>query len=316
MTRQRAGFLIGLVGYALWGAFPLYFPLLEPGGAVEILAHRVVWSAVTMALVMVLLRRAGRFRAILRDRRVALLLAGAAVAISFNWGGFIYGVNSGRVVETSLGYFINPLVTMLMGVLFLAERMRPAQWAALAIGAVAVGVLTWDYGRPPWIALLLALSFGTYGLLKKRADVGASESLTYETMLLGPFALGYLVWLGVIGAGHFATEGTGHVLLLLSTGIVTAVPLLCFGAAATRVPLTVIGPMQYLTPSLQFGIGVLIIGEPMPASRWIGFGLVWLALLIFTLSAIRGHRTELRARRLAVTPCPGSAPAPRPPSDR
>lgn len=296
MTRSRSGFLFGLAGYSLWGVFPLYFPLLEPGGAVEILAHRVLWSAVTMALVTVLLRRTGQFRAIWRDRRVALLLAGAAVAISINWGGFIFGVNSGRVVETSLGYFINPLVTMLMGVIFLSERMRAAQWVALGIGAVAVGVLTWDYGRPPWIAITLALSFGTYGLLKKRANVGAVESLTFETMMVGPLAAGYLGWLAIAGTGHFATEGAGHVLLLLSTGIVTAIPLLCFGAAATRIPLTVLGPLQYVTPTLQFCIGVLVVGEPMPPSRWIGFGLVWSALAIFTVSAVRGRRSELRAR--------------------
>ena len=180
-AEYRRGLLLGTTAYVLWGAFPLYWPLLEPGGAVEILAHRILWSLVTMGLLVVVLRRRAQLRAIIADRRVFRLLLLAALVISVNWGTYIYGVNSGRVVETSLGYFINPLVTVLMGVLILGERLRRLQWVALGVGAAAVAVLTWDYGRPPWVALVLAFSFGTYGLAKKTAGAGAVESLAFET---------------------------------------------------------------------------------------------------------------------------------------
>lgn len=290
MTAPRSGYLFGFAAYALWGSFPLYFPLLEPGGPVEIVAHRIFWSLVAMVAVVLLLRRVTRLRAVLADRRTVLMLALAAVTISVNWCVFIYGVNSGRVVETSLGYFINPLVSVAMGVVIFGERMRRAQWVAIALAVAACLILTWDYGRVPYIALALAFSFGTYGLAKKRANAGAIESLTVETALVGPVALGYLVWLGSTGAGAFGTTGASHALLLASTGIVTAVPLLCFGAAATRIPLSAIGLLQYLTPTMHFGIGVFVYGEEMPASRLAGFALVWLALAIFTTDAVRRHR--------------------------
>ncbi len=240
MSDVRRGLALGVTAYALWGLFPLYWPLLEPSGAVEILAHRVVWSMVTMGLLVVAVRRRGQLRAILADRRLTLLLVVAAVTITANWTTYIYGVNSGRVVETSLGYFINPLVTVLMGVVILRERLRPLQWGALGVGLTAVLVLSCDYGRPPWIALVLAFSFGTYGLAKKSADVGAVESLAFETAVIAPLALGYLVVLGARGGSTFGSEGLGHALLLTTTGIVTAIPLICFGAAATRV--SMVGP--------------------------------------------------------------------------
>ncbi|MDO9457774.1 EamA family transporter RarD [Nocardioides sp.] len=293
MTEARRGLLLGVVAYALWGLFPLYWPLLEPGGAVEILAHRVVWSGLTMTLLVVGLRRRAELRALLADRRVTLLLLVAAVTITSNWTTYIYGVNSGRVVETSLGYFINPLVTVLMGVLVLRERLRPVQWAALGLGVVAVGVLAWDYGRPPWIALVLAFSFGTYGLAKKSADVGAVESLAFETAVIAPFALGYLVLLGAGGDGHFGTEGVGHALLLTTTGIVTAVPLILFGAAATRVPMVSLGLLQYLAPTIQFVLGLVVFSETMTSGRWVGFVLVWAALVVFTYEALRHRHRQL-----------------------
>jgi len=293
VSDQRRGFTLGFLAYLMWGAFPLYWPLLKPSGAIEILAHRMVWSLVVMSLLVLVLRRVGALRAVLRARRTALLLAVAAATITLNWGTYIYGVNSDRVVETSLGYFINPLVTVLMGVLILGERLRPVQWTALAIGLVAVVVLTVDYGRPPVIALILAFSFGTYGLAKKSAGVGAIESLTFETAVIAPFALGYLVWLGSTGRAHFTGEGPGHVVLLLASGIVTAVPLLCFGAAATRVSMTTLGLLQYLTPTIQFALGVTLLGEHMPPGRWVGFGLVWVALAILTVEALRHHRRQL-----------------------
>lgn len=293
MTEARRGLLLGIAAYALWGAFPLYWPLLEPSGAVEILAHRIVWSVVVMGVLIALLRRTRALREVLRDRRTTLLLVVAAITITFNWGTYIYGVNSGRVVETSLGYFINPLVTVLMGVLVLGERLRPPQWWALAVGFVAVVVLSVDYGRPPVVALVLAFSFGTYGLAKKSAGVGAFESLTFETAVLAPVALGYLVWLGAAGQAHFTGEGPGHVALLVASGVVTAVPLLCFGAAATRVSMTALGLLQYIAPVLQFLLGITLLGEHMPTGRWIGFALVWLALVVFTVDAIRHRRRSL-----------------------
>jgi chloramphenicol-sensitive protein RarD len=283
-----------VAAYGLWGGFPLYWPLLEPAGALEILAHRILWSMVTMGLLVVIFRRTSQVRAILADRRTFLLLAAAAVIVTVNWATYIYGVNNERVVETSLGYFINPLVTVLMGVVILGERLRPLQWGALGIASLAVVVLTVDYGRLPYIALVLAFSFGTYGLLKKTANVGALESLAVETTVVAPLAAVYLGWLIASGASSFGSEGAGHALLLASAGIVTAIPLICFGAAATRVPMTTLGLLQYLAPVLQFALGVFVLDEAMPASRWIGFVLVWVALVIFTVEATNHHRRQLR----------------------
>jgi chloramphenicol-sensitive protein RarD len=292
-AEYRRGLLLGTTAYVLWGAFPLYWPLLEPGGAVEILAHRILWSLVTMGLLVVVLRRRAQLRAIVTDRRVFRLLLLAALVISVNWGTYIYGVNSGRVVETSLGYFINPLVTVLMGVLILGERLRRVQWVALGVGAAAVAVLTWDYGRPPYVALVLAFSFGTYGLAKKTAGAGAIESLAFETAVLVPIASGYLIWLTAVGESHFTSDGVGHALILMTAGIVTAIPLICFGAAATRVTMTSLGLLQYLAPVLQFVLGLMVFDEDMPVGRWIGFGLVWVALSIFTFELIRYRRRQL-----------------------
>jgi chloramphenicol-sensitive protein RarD len=290
----RRGLLFGTAAYAMWGLFPLYWPLLEPAGAVEIVAHRIVWSAVTMAVLVAAMRRTPQLLAVLRDRRSMTLLSVAAVVISLNWGAYIWGVNNGRVVETSLGYFINPLVTVLMGVFVLGEQLRRLQWVALGIAAGAVVVLTVDYGRPPWVALALAVSFGTYGLAKKQAGVGPVESLTVETMVVAPVAAAYVIWLMATGASNFGTSGVGHALLITTAGVVTAIPLICFGAAANRVPLVVLGLLQYLAPVIQFALGVLVFREDMPPGRWIGFGLVWVALVIFTLETINHRRQQLR----------------------
>lgn len=294
MPDSRRGLIFGASAYTLWGTFPLYWTLLEPGGAIEILAHRIVWSVLTMAVILVLARRVHHLRALVRDRRRLLLISCAAVVITVNWGGYIWGVNNGRVVETSLGYFINPLVTVLMGVLVLGERLRRLQWIAMAIAFVAVVVLTVDYGRPPWVALVLAFSFGTYGLLKKQAGVGAVESITLETMVIAPFAAAYIGWLVAAGQSNFGTHGLGHALLLTTTGIITAVPLMLFGAAAIRVSMVSLGLLQYLAPTIQFALGLLVFREDMPASRWIGFGLVWVALVIFTVEAVNHRRRQLR----------------------
>jgi chloramphenicol-sensitive protein RarD len=295
---SRRGLLLGTAAYLLWGAFPLYWPLLEPAGAIEILAHRIVWSAITMAVLIVVLRRGPHLRALLADRRVLALLTLAAATITVNWATYIWGVNNGRVVETSLGYFINPLVTVLMGVFLLGERLRPMQWVAMGVAATAVAVLTWDYGRPPYVALVLAFSFGTYGLAKKTAGVGAVESLTVETAIVSPLALAYIGWLVATGSSNFGSHGSGHALLMMTTGIVTAIPLICFGGAAIRVSMVTLGLLQYLAPILQFGLGVLWFHEDMPPGRWAGFALVWLALVLFTIE-LTNHRRQLRLAVLA-----------------
>lgn len=300
MPESSRGFALGAAAYTMWGLFPLYWPLLEPAGAVEILAHRVAWSLVTMVALVFLVRRTRSMRDLLADRRARLILTGAAAVIAVNWGTYIWGVNNEHVVETSLGYFINPLVTVLMGVLVLSERLRPLQWVALAIAAVAVLGLTVEYGRPPWVALVLAFSFGLYGLAKKQARAGAVESLTFETVVLAPVALGYIGYLVWSGTSEVGPNGAGHVVLIALTGVVTAVPLICFGAAATRVSLTTIGLLQYLAPTIQFALGVLLFHEPMPTMRWVGFGLVWVALAIFTIEAVNHRRRQLRLSAEAV----------------
>ncbi|WP_184978613.1 EamA family transporter RarD [Sphaerisporangium rubeum] len=295
MSDSRRGVLFGVAAYAMWGLFPLYWPLLRPSGAVEILAHRIVWSLVVVVGVLVVRRHWSWVRGIVRRPRTLLLLTLAAAAVTVNWGVYIYAVNSGHVVESSLGYFINPLVNVLFGVVVFGERMRGWQWVAVGLGAVAVVVLTVDYGRLPWIALVLAVSFGTYGLLKKSAGVGAAESMAVETLvLLGP-ALGYLIFLGVQGDGTFGGFGVGHAVLLAGAGVVTAVPLMMFTAAAIRVPLTVLGLMQYIAPILQFLCGVLVAREVMPTSRWVGFAVIWLALAVFTWDGLRHARAVRRA---------------------
>ena len=294
MPDQRRGLLLGVGAYALWGAFPLYWPLLEPSGAAEILAHRMVWSMLVMGLLVVVLGRVSQVKAILANRRVTVLLVLAAMAITVNWATFIYGVNSGRVVETSLGYFINPLVTVLLAVLILHERLRRLQWVAMGIGFVAVAVLALDYGRPPWIAIILAFSFGSYALAKKSANVGAVESLAVETSVIAPFALAYLVVLTTLGRSTFATEGLGHALLIPTTGVVTAIPLILFGAAAVRISMVSLGLLQYLAPILQFALGLLVFHETMTPGRWIGFALVWTALALFTVEAVRHRSRQLR----------------------
>jgi chloramphenicol-sensitive protein RarD len=291
---SRRGLLLGVAAYGIWGLFPLYWPLLEPAGAIEILAHRIVWSLVTMALLVVALGRAAALRRLVADRRVALLLASAACLITVNWAVYIWGVNNGHVVETALGYYVNPLVTVLLGVFVLGERLRRGQWAAMAVAGLAVVVLTADYGRLPWVAIVLALSFGSYGLCKKQANTPAIESITFETMVIGPVALGYVAWLSAHGDSSFTGHGPWHALLFMSTGVVTAVPLICFGGAAIRVPMVTLGLLQYLTPTLQFLLGILYFHEDMPVGRWVGFALVWAALAMFTLDSVRHQRRTPR----------------------
>jgi chloramphenicol-sensitive protein RarD len=294
----RAGVLFGIGAYGLWGVFPLYFPLLEPSEPVEILAHRIGWTLVVVLLVLALRHRVGEMVAMARDRRTLLLLAAAAVLIAVNWVVFIYAATTDRVLEAALGYFINPLVSVAFGMLVFGERLRRAQTTAVALGTAAVVVLTAYYGGFPWISLVLAGSFGTYGLLKKLAGVGAAEGLALETVLLLVPALAYLAFVWAQGEATFATEGPGHALLLAGTGPLTALPLVLFAACVTRVPLTMVGLLQYLAPVLQFLVGWLLVNEAMPTSRWVGFALVWCALLILTWDGLRA--AGARRRELAV----------------
>jgi chloramphenicol-sensitive protein RarD len=302
VDERRLGVLSGLGAYALWGLFPLYFPLLEPAGGLEIVAHRVLWSLLFVGILLTAVRRWGQVRTLLTDRRRVLVLAGAAVLIAVNWTVFVYGVNSGHVVETSLGYFINPLVSVLLGVVVFSERLRPMQWTAVGIATLAVAVLTVDYGRPPWIALSLALSFGLYGLMKKLVRVEAAPGLFVETALVAVPAAVFLGVLQAQGAGTFGAEGAGHALLLMSSGVATAIPLLLFAAAARRIPLSTVGLLQYLTPLMQLAIGVFVYDEPMPPARLAGFVIVWLALAVFTADTLRHARAGTRGTGVETVP--------------
>ncbi|MFC9404022.1 EamA family transporter RarD [[Kitasatospora] papulosa] len=309
-NEQRAGLLYGIGAYGMWGLVPLFWPLLEPSGAVEILAHRMVWSLGVVGIALLVLRRWAWIGELVRQPRRLGLIAVAAAVISVNWGLYIWSVNNGHVVEASLGYFINPLVTIAMGVLLLGERLRPAQWAAVATGFAAVLVLAIGYGQPPWISLVLAFSFATYGLAKKKVNMGGLESLAAETAVLFVPALGFLLWLGASGDATFLSGGAGHGALLAATGLVTAIPLVCFGAAAIRVPLSVLGLLQYLAPVFQFALGILYFHEAMPPERWAGFALVWVALILLTWDALRtARRTRAEALRLAVRAAEAAAPA-------
>ncbi|MEU5876795.1 EamA family transporter RarD [Spirillospora sp. NPDC047279] len=291
--------LFGIAAYMLWGLFPLYWPLLKPAGALEILAHRIMWSLVAVLAVLAIRRNWDWIRR-LTPRSLGVLTL-AAVVITANWGVYIYAVNTGRTIEAALGYFINPLISVLFGVVIFRERLRPWQWLAIGLSVVAVAVLTADYGRLPWIALVLAFSFGTYGLLKKFANMPSAESLTVETTVLFVPALAYAIVLQAQGDATFGHEGLGQAALLACAGLVTAIPLMLFNAAAVRIPLSTIGMLQYLAPALQFLIGLLVQHEEMPPSRWAGFLLVWAALVILTADGVRaGHRT----RRAARTPAP------------
>ncbi|MEU0135227.1 EamA family transporter RarD [Streptomyces sp. NPDC006296] len=308
-NEQRAGLLYGIGAYGMWGLVPVFWPLLEPSGAVEILAHRMVWSLAVVGIALLVLRRWAWIGELIRQPRRLALIAAAATVIAVNWGLYIWSVNNGHVVEASLGYFINPLVTIALGVLLLGERLRPAQWVAVATGFAAVLVLAIGYGQPPWISLALAFSFATYGLAKKKVNMGGLESLAAETAVLFLPALGFLLWLGASGRATFLAGGAGHGALLAATGLVTAIPLVCFGAAAIRVPLSVLGLLQYLAPVFQFALGILYFHEAMPPERWAGFALVWVALIVLTWDALRtARRTRAAALRLAVRAAEAVAP--------
>ena len=293
----RLGYAFGVGAYLSWGLFPLYWKLLRPSSAVELLAHRILWSWLAVAAIVTVLSRWARVRhLVVQPRRLgAISLVSALIAV--NWGTYIYGVNTDRVVETSLGYFITPLVSVLLGVFVLRERLRAGQWVAVSIGTAAVGVLTVDYGRAPHIALVLAATFGLYGLLKKRLGLPAVDGLLVESAVLAVPALVVIGVLTARGGSTFGEVSSGHTALVMLTGVITAVPLLLFAGAANRIPLSGIGLLQYLTPVLQLGCGVLIYNEPMPRTRLVGFCLVWLALVVFTWDGLRRVRDRSNAGR-------------------
>jgi chloramphenicol-sensitive protein RarD len=290
--RRRSGLLFGVGAYVCWGMFPAFFPLLKPASAFEVLAHRIVWSFVLMVVVIAVVRRLGDLRRI--TGRIWLLLTAASALISVNWVIYVYAVNNDHVVDAALGYFINPLVTVALGLIVFRERLNRAQFAALAIAVVAVVVLTVEVGAPPYIGLGLALSFGLYGAVKKVVPTDPRVSVGVEAGLATPFAAAFIVVLQLTGHGTFTGEGGGHVALMILSGVVTALPLLLFAAAAQRLPLVTMGLLFYLTPAMQLSWGVVIGHEPMPPARWFGFALIWVALLVFSVDAVRRARVDRR----------------------
>nr|WP_274637661.1 EamA family transporter RarD [Microbacterium bovistercoris] len=286
------GGVYAFFAYLLWGLFPLYFLALLPSSPWEVVAWRVLLTLVFCALALTVTRGWGRLAAVLRQPRVLGWTAAAGVLIFVNWTTYLVATLSGHVIEASLGYFINPIVTVLLGVLVLHERLRPAQWAAIGIALIAVVVIVVGYGQVPWIALLLAFSFGTYGLAKNRVggSVDAVTGLTLETAWLTPVAAVMLVWVGVTGGLTMGSAGPVHAVLLSLAGVVTAVPLLFFAAGARRAPLSLIGLLQFLTPILQFLTGAFILHEDMPPERWVGFSLVWVALAVLSVDSVLNAR--------------------------
>jgi chloramphenicol-sensitive protein RarD len=296
-ARERSlGGIYAFSAYVLWGFMPLYFLTLAPMGPFEVVSWRILFSLVFCAILLTVLRAWGKLIAILRTPRLVLWTIVAGLLIYVNWQVFLISTLTGHVIEGSLGYFINPIVTVLLGVLVLKERLRVAQWVAIGIAAVAVGVIVVGYGAFPWIALTLAASFGTYGLVKKQIgpSVDAVSGLTLESLWLAPVAIVQAIVVALTGGLVFGSVSPGHTALVTLAGVVTAVPLLFFAAGARRSSLTVIGLLQFVAPILQFITGAWILGEPMPLERWIGFGLVWLALVVLSVDSLRAARRPKR----------------------
>ena len=289
MSKNKLGLLFGISAYSLWGAFPLYWPLLEPANSLEIVSHRAVWTLVFCFIVLAATKALKSTLATLKRPKIAAKLFLTSLLISINWLVYIWATNNGHVVEASLGYYINPLIIIGFGVILLKEKMRPLQWAAVTIATIGVLVLTIDYGRLPWIALTLAVSWGSYGLIKKQLGLGALEGLAIETFISAFFYLGYLIYIGNQGTGQFG-QHWGLTLLLMSAGAITAIPLLLFNGSATRLPFTTIGLLQYITPTLQFSVGVWIRHEEMPTARWVGFLIIWVSLTTLAFDLVRSGR--------------------------
>ena len=288
-SEYSLGLIFGVGSYILWGLFPLYWPLLKPANPLEIVSHRAVWTLVFCLIILALTKQMHSTLAIIKRPKIMAGLFLTTILVSINWLTYIWATNNGHVVEAALGYYINPLIIIAFGVLLLREKMRPLQWLAVGIAAVGVTILTIDYGRLPWVAISLALSWGTYGLVKKKLDLGALNGLAIETLIsLIPYA-GYLIYLGKQGTGQF-----GHTpsltILLISAGAVTAIPLLLFNGSTTRLPYSIIGLLQYITPTIQFSIGVWLRHEDMPAARWVGFLIIWVALIALGADLVKSSR--------------------------
>jgi len=288
-SEYSLGLLFGFSSYIMWGLFPLYWPLLEPANPLEIVSHRAVWTLVFCLIVLALSKQVLTTLTVMKNPKTMAALLLSTILVSINWITYIWAVNHGHVVEAALGYYINPLIIIAFGVLLLREKLRTLQWVAVGIAAVGVLVLTIDYGRLPWVAISLALSWGSYGLVKKKLNLGALEGLAIETLISFIPYVGYLIYLGQQGTGQF-----GHkpllTILLISAGAVTAIPLLLFNGSTTRLPYSTIGLLQYITPTIQFSIGVWLRHEDMPTARWIGFIVIWFALAALATDLVRSSR--------------------------
>jgi chloramphenicol-sensitive protein RarD len=295
-TDQRSGYNSGLIAgvgaYVMWGLVPLYWPLLKPASAMEILSHRVVWSLVFLLIIVYFKKLFSEIKVALFDKRKMILLFFASIFITINWGVFIWAVNNGHVIETSLGYFINPLVSVALGVIVLKEKLRLLQKVAVGLTFVAVTFLTLTLGHPPYIALSLAFSFGFYGLVKKMANVKAIPSLTLESLMITPFFAVFLYYLSSQNELTFIELGPIHSLWLVTAGIVSVIPLMLFSTAVLRIPLVVLGLLQALGPIIQFLLGYFVFDEPMITARWVGFLIVWLAVSVFSYDAVRTYRSN------------------------
>lgn len=294
-AEHRRGLAMAATTFALWGFFPLYWTLMGPSRPLELIGQRICWAVVVLGVVVLLRRGLPAVRLLLRDRRSMAWAFAAAMLININAGVYIWAVTHEHVVETSLGFFVNPLVTVLLGVVILHERLALAQWLAVGVAVTAVLILTVDYGRPPWLGLAMALTYGSYGLCKKGVRGTPIAGMTIEMLLAAPLGAGFLVHLGTSGQLTFASHGPGHALLLASTGVISVAPFVLFTAAAPLVPLTEIGLLQFLTPIGQFVLGLWVFGEPMPTTRWIGFALIWAALIILTWQALRPRTVAVPA---------------------
>jgi chloramphenicol-sensitive protein RarD len=278
---MKKGVLYGIGAYLLWGVFPIYWKWLQAVPAIQIISHRIIWSFVLLALILFVTRQWRAFRSAAFSRRVVLIYLVSAILLSINWLTYIWAINAGFVVETSLGYFINPLLSVLLGVLFLREKLRPWQWVPIGLVVIGVIYVALSYGQFPWIALTLAFSFGLYGLVKKMAPLGSLYGLTLETGLLTLPAAVFLIFLEVQGQGAFLHSPPVSNLLMVGAGLVTTVPLLMFASAVQRIPLSTVGILQYINPTIAFLLGVFLYHEPFNLSLLIGFSIIWLALIIF-----------------------------------
>ncbi len=296
MSNARKGLLAGIAAYSVWGLFALYWRWLSDIGAFELIAHRIVWSFVTIGIIILAMRRWAEVKTALRNPRTLLILTAASLAIGINWTIFVWGVNAGHTIEVSLGTFTTPLVSVAFGVIIFKERLGVLQWVALVLAAVALVYLAFDYGRPPWLALGIGVTFSSYSLLKKITPTAPLPGLLTETIVLLPVALLVIAVIGVRGQTEFGHHGLGNTLLVLTVGLVTVLPLVLFAMSAQIVPLSTVGILQYITPTMQLITGIFIFREPMPTARLIGFCLVWTALILYTFDAFRRMSRSRRTR--------------------